>query len=147
MRVIKTASATVTCRVCKQPFEVVRFRARTQKFCSKKCEGDSRYIPPEKRLRYTIDENGCWLWSGCVDVGGYAVFSVRRKTKKVHIFTYTQKNGPVPVGLQLDHLCRVRRCINPDHLEVVTNAVNSARGARWGSPIVCSEIRAAETMR
>lgn len=47
-----------------------------------------------------------------------------------HVENYVAKYGPVPPGLDLDHLCRIRRCINPDHLEPVTNAVNSRRGAR-----------------
>ncbi len=140
MRVIKTVSALVKCQFCCLNFEVARFRAKTQKFCSKKCEGDSRVIPPMMRLRYIVDENGCWLWTGALDDGGYAAMSIRRKTTRVHVVTYVDKNGPVPTGLELDHLCRIRRCINPDHLEAVTSLVNTQRGARWNAPIVCSVI-------
>lgn len=140
MRIIKTASECVICNFCDLPFEVVRYRAKVQKFCSKKCEGDSRAVLPEKRLRFIVDENGCWLWTGCLDDSGYAAMSIRRKTVRVHVFTYTKKYGPIPAGKEIDHLCRIRRCINPDHLEPVTSQENTRRGARWGAAVVCSEI-------
>lgn len=75
----------------------------------------------------------CWNWRGSVN-DGYAIFSVQcdRKTKwkryRAHRFIYELMRGPVPLGLVLDHLCRNRACVNPEHLEVVPNKVNVLRG-------------------
>jgi HNH endonuclease len=72
--------------------------------------------------------SGCWLWSGCVGSHGYAQIAVKHGTTVVHKILYEQKFGPVPKGLELDHLCRVRCCVNPDHLETVTRRENIRRG-------------------
>jgi hypothetical protein len=72
--------------------------------------------------------SGCWVWLRSLDGGGYARTRIDKKTKPVHRVTYELKYGPVPAGLDLDHLCRVRCCINPDHVEPVTRKVNALRG-------------------
>lgn len=77
-----------------------------------------------------VDKNGpkgCWLWLGFLK-RGYGV--VRRDGRKwaAHRFFYELLVGPIPDGLVIDHLCRVRNCVNPQHLEPVTNAENLARG-------------------
>lgn len=71
---------------------------------------------------------GCVLWIGS-RTDGYGNLYVGGKNKKAHVLAYTLAKGPVPKGLELDHLCRVRHCINPDHLEAVTHSVNVSRGA------------------
>lgn len=86
--------------------------------------------PPE---RYEVDPvTGCWNWTGFVNDEGYGQLSVkctgRITTRKAHAIVYESKNGAVPNGKKLDHLCRNRRCVNPDHLEVVSNAENVRRG-------------------
>lgn len=77
-------------------------------------------------------EGGCWLWTGA-QVFGYGQFSVGARanhtTKRAHRVSYLLCVGDVPDGLSLDHLCRVRHCVRPDHLEVVTTAVNNQRAA------------------
>ena len=75
-----------------------------------------------------IDATGdCWLWLGHKDKDGYAA-SARRKPSRVHRWMY-QNLVDVQLGsLQLDHLCRVRHCVNPDHLEPVVARVNTMRG-------------------
>lgn len=76
----------------------------------------------------------CWLWTGFIGPAGYGKFGGRTHfgTTLVHRIAYIATRGPVPEGLVLDHLCRVRHCVNPDHLEPVTNRVNSMRG--FGPP-------------
>jgi len=62
--------------------------------------------------------NGCWVWTGAVNKGGYGVFAITPKvTRLAHRIAYELAVGAVPAGLQLDHLCRNRRCVNPAHLE------------------------------
>ena len=82
------------------------------------------------------DPSGCWLWTGYVYPKGYGVMGVGgRKLCKVHRYSYERFVGPIPKGLQLDHLCRVRNCANPAHLEPVTNRENVVRGNAARPPI------------
>ncbi len=78
--------------------------------------------------RIEIDESGCWLWTGCLTDGGYGRIRVDGVELKVHRLSYELFIGPIPEGLDIDHLCRVRRCANPEHLEPVTRSVNLQRG-------------------
>ena len=71
----------------------------------------------------------CWLWAGATDRCGYGKFSpARGHCWKAHRWAYVHLVGPIPWGLELDHLCRVRRCVNPAHLEPVTGRENRLRG-------------------
>lgn len=71
---------------------------------------------------------GCWLFDGSQSPDGYAYFYVAdRKMKVAHKFLYEREVEPVPDGMELDHLCLVRCCVNPQHLEVVTHAENVRR--------------------
>jgi hypothetical protein len=71
----------------------------------------------------------CWLWLGAIS-HGYGAFGVgRNKVKRAHRVAYELVKGGIPNGLEPDHLCRVRSCVNPDHLEPVTRLVNIMRGA------------------
>lgn len=69
----------------------------------------------------------CWLWKGGVTSAGYGLTTVAPRVL-AHRFAYEHQVGPIPEGLQLDHLCRVRLCVRPDHLEPVDNRTNSLRG-------------------
>ena len=70
----------------------------------------------------------CWLWTGRLRKDGYANFSFEGRHVLAHRFAYELEIGPIPDGLTLDHLCRVRHCVRPDHLEPVTQAENVKRG-------------------
>jgi len=79
---------------------------------------------------------GCWLWMAGEARGGYAKFKADGKTVVAHKWYWETRNGPVPGGLELDHLCRVRCCVNPIHLEAVTPLVNFQRGLRLGPAMI-----------
>lgn len=76
---------------------------------------------------------GCWLWTAATGNGGYGLWSPPKasgqKMGVAHRFSYMTTVGPIPDGLELDHLCRVRNCVRPDHLEPVTHAENMRRYA------------------
>jgi len=79
----------------------------------------------------TIDEEtGCWLWTASKNNVGYGHVHIDGQTRLVHRVSYRTFVGEIPDGLVLDHLCRVRHCFAPQHLEPVTQAENVRRGVR-----------------
>ncbi|MFE7580734.1 HNH endonuclease signature motif containing protein [Streptomyces gardneri] len=85
-------------------------------------------LPMPLRLERLSDRTGaCWLWLGQKTSDGYGMMTVDRKPVVAHRVSYKTHVGPIPAGMQIDHLCRVPSCINPAHLEVVTPAENVAR--------------------
>jgi len=82
--------------------------------------------------KFTPEPNsGCWLWTGAITADGYGKTAVNRMSRLAHRVFYELVNGAIPSGLMLDHLCRVRCCINPAHLEPVTNRENVLRGTSF----------------
>jgi len=73
-------------------------------------------------------QDDCWPWVAAVTHTGYGRINIGGTIKRAHRIAYELVKGPIPEGLELDHLCRNRACINPDHLEPVTHAVNMRRG-------------------
>lgn len=72
---------------------------------------------------------GCWVWKGApFQTSGYCRIKMCGKSVLAHRAVYESLVGPIAAGMQIDHLCRNRRCVNPVHLEVVTAKVNQARG-------------------
>ena len=74
----------------------------------------------------------CWLWTAYTQ-NGYGRFWVGNKMRKAHRVAYEMSVGMIPEGLTLDHLCRVRNCVNPAHLEPVTAKENTLRGDAVGA--------------
>lgn len=81
---------------------------------------EAKYIP--------VPESGCWLWMGAGNGNGYGQFWHQGRMRPAHRIAYEYCVGIVPSGLFIDHLCRVRCCVNPDHMEAVTNKENVLRG-------------------
>lgn len=83
------------------------------------------------RIESRIDRNSgdCWLWTGTINHKGYGAISVDGRTKAAHRVVYEMRVAAIPDGLVLDHLCRVRHCVNPAHLEPVTTSENNRRSA------------------
>lgn len=73
---------------------------------------------------------GCIVWIGSINNFGYGQFGHNGRLVMAHRWSYEDNVGPIPDGLELDHLCRVPSCVNPDHLEPVTHAENITRAIR-----------------
>lgn len=126
-----------SCRHCGLDFETHPYRAETVRFCSWKCHNKARIKPESERVALfeerclPVPWSGCWLWIGSIsEKSGYGVFRIGlHRNIGAHVFSYEKYKGKVPDGLVIDHLCRVRCCVNPDHLEAVTQRVNNERSS------------------
>jgi hypothetical protein len=127
---------------------------RARGWCSKHYQRWQKYGDPlmvivepgrslEERFWEKVDKNGpvpecrpdlgpCWVWTGAT-AEGYGVITVDGHLEKAHILTFTWAKGDISEGWERDHLCRVRNCVRPDHLEAVTGRENQHRGeSPWG---------------
>jgi hypothetical protein len=80
--------------------------------------------------RYVVEPNGCWRWTRGITTVGYAHLSIQSVYYQAHRLMYILLIGPFPEGLEPDHTCRNRACVNPWHIEPVTHDVNMQRGSR-----------------
>lgn len=72
----------------------------------------------------------CWFWKGGLDTNGYGCFKIPSKQVIAHRFSYELFKGRIPKGLVIDHICRNKSCVNPDHLDAVTQKENISRAIR-----------------
>lgn len=97
-----------------------------------------RWPPAPERFRAKVslgpipdarpDLGACWLWTGWCNSHGYGGFTDGGRQVGAHVWAWEQEHGPVADGLELDHLCRVRSCARPSHMEAVTHRLNMLRG-------------------
>jgi hypothetical protein len=91
---------------------------------------------PVERFWAQVDKSGdCWLWTAALS-GGYGKVTINRRHMKAHRLSYEWTYGPIPDGLEIDHMCHTRACVRPDHLQAVTPQLNQENrtGARRDNP-------------
>lgn len=105
----------------------------------------TRYVKGHERVKgppYAVDpDTGCWIWQRTIKAQGYGALQRDGRELSAHRFYYEQHVGPIPAGTHLHHLCHVRACVNPAHLEPVTAGTHVRLHARLTADDV-KEIRA-----
>lgn len=84
-----------------------------------------------------VAPDDCWPWTAYCQPKGYGLLKVDGVMRLAHRISYLINLGPIPEGLQLDHLCRNKRCVNPAHLEAVTGRQNVLRGLAAVPAVAC----------
>lgn len=107
--------------------------------CSKSCGAKFTWRYRERGVAYKVEEAGydtpCWMWQRGKTTAGYG----RTEGDYAHRLYYEQEHGPIPEGLFIHHLCRNKACVNPAHLETVSNAENVRRGI--GTKLTAQDAR------
>lgn len=148
------------CRICGDVKPLAQFWPDKRKADGRRsecavCSGRVRRegSPWRKRPKYVEDDHGyvtpCWQWQWAKTLKGYGTITLPRSEGQrwmpAHRYFYEQAKGPIPDGYQIDHLCRNHSCVNPEHLEAVTQAENVRRGANTRlTHLQVSKIRASD---
>jgi hypothetical protein len=123
-----TAHTIRSCGFCGGPLTPKPY---PRDFCSLACSNKSRTRPEADRFWEKVEPQitGCWLWMAGLTEAGYGQFGTSLGCGRIdsHRWSYLYLIGPIPTHLELDHLCRVRACVNPMHLEAVTSWENNSR--------------------
>lgn len=77
------------------------------------------------QAKFDVSGSGCWLWHAPLDKDGYGVFYLRRRARRAHRVGWFLLNGPIPKGMVVNHICKQRSCVNPQHLTLVTVRENA----------------------
>lgn len=150
--------STRTCESCKQilPCSAFAYKYVSRSNGSRHRNGLHRrciecQAAAHKRINrpeYIIDpETGCWNWNRAFSTNGYGMArkKVNGRTMVAHRYVYIQHRGPIPDDMTLDHLCRNKACVNPDHLEPVPHIVNCQRSDK--SILTEDDVRKIRAMR
>ena len=88
---------------------------------------------PRFMRKVEVVQNGCWMWTAYKDPCGYGRFEAAGRSKAAHRVAYELMIGPIPDGLCIDHICRTRGCVNPDHLRAVTAKENNLSSTNFAA--------------
>lgn len=120
------------CQVCGVHFlaEAAEVHRGNAQFCSRSCQSVSLRRDMPTRFWAKVNKTAdCWVWTASTYPNGYGIFSIGHGVlSAAHRVAYQLVIGPIPDGLELDHLCRNHLCVNPCHLEPVTHRENTLRG-------------------
>lgn len=141
-----TTSKRKTCSTCKKEFpESINYFYRNPKgglrdYCKNCPVSKSPKIGNKLEQvldRYQVDENGCWNYTGPKDKFGYGIFYYKQSGYRAHRVSWYLVNGEITDKKVLDHLCRNKSCINPDHLEAVHQLENVLRHEKQKHCVGC----------
>lgn len=96
-------------------------------------------LPSTFWAKVQVAADGCWLWTAALNSRGYPCFGIRGRSQLAHRVAYWTLVAPIPAGMEMDHLCRVPRCVNPAHLEPVTREENLRRAMEVNLPTHCPQ--------